>query len=43
MRDPGRFPEVVISPDDPTINYDTKSPLYKTITIKKVKVKIKWC
>jgi palmitoyltransferase len=43
MRDPGRFPKVVISPDDPTFNDDTKSPLYKTITIKKVQVKIKWC
>ncbi len=43
MRDPGRFPKVIISPDDPTFNDDTKSPLYKTVTIKKTQVKIKWC
>ena len=43
LRDPGRFPKVVISPDDPTFNDDTKSPLYKSITIKKTQVKIKWC
>ena len=43
LRDPGRFPKVIISPDDPSFNDDTKSPLYKTVTIKKTQVKIKWC
>ena len=43
LRDPGRFPKVVISPDDPSFNDDTKSPLYKSVTIKKTQVKIKWC
>ena len=43
LRDPGRFPKVIISPDDPSFNDDTKSPLYKTISIKKVNIKIKWC
>lgn len=43
FRDPGRFPKVVISPDDPTFNDDTKSPLYKTILVKKNNVKIKLC
>ncbi|RNA30272.1 palmitoyltransferase ZDHHC5-like [Brachionus plicatilis] len=43
FRDPGRFPKVVISPDDPTFNDDTKSPLYKTVMIKKNNVKIKLC
>ena len=29
--------------DDPNFNDDTKSPLYKTISINKTNVKIKWC
>ena len=43
MRDPGRFSKVVISPDDPSFNDDTKSPLYKTVKIKNTQIKIKWC
>ena len=43
LRDPGRFPKYIIASDDPNFNDDTKSPLYKTITIKKAQVKIKWC
>ena len=43
LRDPGRFPKVIILPDDPNFSDDTKSPLYKTITIEKVNIKIKWC
>ena len=43
LRDPGRFPKVIISPDDPSFNDDTKSPLYKSVTIRKTQVKIKWC
>ena len=42
-RDPGRYPKIIISPDDPNFNDDTKSPLYKTIVINKTNVKIKWC
>lgn len=42
LRDPGRFPKYIMADDDP-LNDDTKSPLYKTITIKKAQVKIKWC
>lgn len=42
LRDPGRFPKYFMADDDP-LNDDTKSPLYKTITIKKAQVKIKWC
>lgn len=41
--DPGRFQKFVIAPDDPNFNDDTKSPLYKTISIKNTAVKIKWC
>lgn len=41
--DPGRFQKFVIAPDDPNFNDDTKSPLYKTIQIKEIAVKIKWC
>lgn len=41
--DPGRFQKVIISLDDPNYNDDTKSPLYKMITIKNTTVKIKWC
>ena len=43
FRDPGRFQKIIISPDDPNFNDDTKSPLYKTISINKTNVKIKWC
>lgn len=43
LRDPGRFPKYIMDEDDPNFNDDTKSPLYKTITIKKAQVKIKWC
>ncbi|CAF0822742.1 unnamed protein product [Brachionus calyciflorus] len=43
FRDPGRFQKVVILPDDPNFNDDTKSPLYKTITVKTSVIKIKWC
>jgi hypothetical protein len=41
--DPGQFEKIVIAPDDPNFNDDTKSPLYKTIMIKQTTVKIKWC
>jgi len=43
LRDPGRFPKYILNENDPDFNDDTKSPLYKTITIKKAQVKIKWC
>ncbi len=43
LRDPGRFPKYILNEDDPNFSDDTKSPLYKTITIKKAQVKIKWC
>ena len=43
FRDPGRFQKIIISPDDPNFNDDTKSPLHKTVTIIKTQVKIKWC
>lgn len=43
LRDPGRFPKYIMNDDDPNFSDDTKSPLYKTITIKKAQVKIKWC
>jgi hypothetical protein len=43
FRDPGRFQKIIISPDDPNYNDDTKSPLYKTISINKTNIKIKWC
>jgi hypothetical protein len=43
FRDPGRFEKYVIRPDDPNFADDTKSPLYKSIQIRKSTVKIKWC
>lgn len=43
LRDPGRFPKYIMNDDDPNFADDTKSPLYKAITIKKAQVKIKWC
>lgn len=43
LRDPGRFPKYIMNDDDPNFSDDTKSPLYKAITIKKAQVKIKWC
>ena len=43
LRDPGRFPKYIMNDDDPNFADDTKSPLYKTIAIKKAQVKIKWC
>ena len=42
LRDPGRFPKYIMADDDP-LNDDQKSPLYRTITIKRAQVKIKWC